>query len=194
VTGAACGLGQAIAAGRAARGASIGGVDIAESAASASPRPRLPRSGFRARGQSSRRSNRPRYCRRRTGGLFLRQELRLVSGTHWRAFRRYARPEAGAAGVARASWSMPPDHGAAVVRLILEDDAPAADWRAELNAMRQRIARGALAVAHPPRAARAPARHARPAANRWRRRRSLARAARHLYGRFRPHQHCWTEE
>lgn len=53
--------------------------------------------------------------------------------------------------LARAMWSMPPDHGAAVVRTILEDPALAADWTAELNAMRLRIQtlRLELSRAHP---------------------------------------------
>jgi aromatic-amino-acid transaminase len=41
--------------------------------------------------------------------------------------------------LARAAWSMPPDHGAAAARIILEDSELAADWRAELEAMRSRI-------------------------------------------------------
>jgi len=41
---------------------------------------------------------------------------------------------------ARATWSMPPDHGAAVVRTILESNDLAADWRHELEEMRARIA------------------------------------------------------
>lgn len=41
--------------------------------------------------------------------------------------------------LARAAWSMPPDHGAAAARIILEDPALAADWRAELAEMRNRI-------------------------------------------------------
>lgn len=41
--------------------------------------------------------------------------------------------------LARTNWSMPPDHGAAVVRLILESDELTALWRAELEAMRTRI-------------------------------------------------------
>ncbi|HUE79487.1 MAG TPA: amino acid aminotransferase [Sphingomicrobium sp.] len=40
---------------------------------------------------------------------------------------------------AREMWSMPPDHGAAAVRIILEDAQLAADWRIELDAMRDRI-------------------------------------------------------
>jgi aspartate/tyrosine/aromatic aminotransferase len=36
----------------------------------------------------------------------------------------------------RILYSMPPDHGAAVVRTVLEDPGLEADWRAELDAMR----------------------------------------------------------
>ncbi|CAA9532170.1 MAG: Aspartate aminotransferase [uncultured Sphingomonas sp.] len=42
--------------------------------------------------------------------------------------------------LAREAWSMPPDHGAAAVRLVLEDDTLTADWKAELDGMRLRIA------------------------------------------------------
>lgn len=41
--------------------------------------------------------------------------------------------------LARANWSQPPDHGAAAVRLILEDEALTADWLAELDEMRDRM-------------------------------------------------------
>lgn len=41
--------------------------------------------------------------------------------------------------LARTSYSMPPDHGAAVVRTILSDAALTADWTAELDGMRARI-------------------------------------------------------
>jgi aromatic-amino-acid transaminase len=41
--------------------------------------------------------------------------------------------------LARATWSMPPDHGAAAVRLILADEALTRDWLAELTSMQQRI-------------------------------------------------------
>lgn len=52
--------------------------------------------------------------------------------------------------LARSLWSMPPDHGAAVVRVILQDAALEADWRAELAGMRSRIngIRAALGAAH----------------------------------------------
>jgi aromatic-amino-acid transaminase len=42
-------------------------------------------------------------------------------------------------GLARTMWSMPPDHMAAVARIILEDEALRADWRAELDGMCGRI-------------------------------------------------------
>jgi len=42
-------------------------------------------------------------------------------------------------GLARTMWSMPPDHMAAVVRIILDDPELAADWRAELVEMGARI-------------------------------------------------------
>ena len=51
--------------------------------------------------------------------------------------------------LARSLWSMPPDHGAAAVRTILENAALTASWRDELDRMRLRIAglRTALAQA-----------------------------------------------
>jgi len=42
--------------------------------------------------------------------------------------------------LARASWSMPPDHGAAAVRVILSDAAMTKLWLDELATMRARIA------------------------------------------------------
>ncbi len=41
--------------------------------------------------------------------------------------------------LARVAWSMPPDHGAAAVRLILEDAALTANWLDELEQMRTRM-------------------------------------------------------
>lgn len=41
--------------------------------------------------------------------------------------------------VARASYSMPPDHGAAIVRTILTDDQLRKNWSDELNGMRERM-------------------------------------------------------
>ncbi len=53
--------------------------------------------------------------------------------------------------LARTMWSMPPDHMAAVVHIILDDPALAADWRAELDSMGARIRqlRGRLAAYDP---------------------------------------------
>lgn len=53
--------------------------------------------------------------------------------------------------LARSIWSMPPDHGAAVVRLILESGELTQDWRAELDTMRHRLRdiRRRLAASHP---------------------------------------------
>jgi aromatic-amino-acid transaminase len=52
---------------------------------------------------------------------------------------------------AREMWSMPPDHGAAAVRVILDDAQLTADWRIELDAMRDRInsVRRRIAAADP---------------------------------------------
>ncbi|MXO75005.1 aminotransferase class I/II-fold pyridoxal phosphate-dependent enzyme [Altererythrobacter aerius] len=44
-----------------------------------------------------------------------------------------------AAALARANWSMPPDHGAAAVRLVLDDAELAAQWQDELGVMRARM-------------------------------------------------------
>lgn len=51
--------------------------------------------------------------------------------------------------LARAAWSMPPDHGGAAVRIVLEDPALTQEWLAELDTMRARMrqVRDALAAA-----------------------------------------------
>jgi aspartate/tyrosine/aromatic aminotransferase len=41
--------------------------------------------------------------------------------------------------ISREFWSMPPDHGAAAVRIVLDDPELNAQWRVELEAMRERI-------------------------------------------------------
>src|SRR5690606_9805040 len=41
--------------------------------------------------------------------------------------------------LARAAWSMPPDHGAAAVRMVLEGQETTAQWLDELTQMRTRI-------------------------------------------------------
>ncbi len=53
--------------------------------------------------------------------------------------------------LARSLWSMPPDHGAASVRVVLASPDLKAEWAAELSDMRVRLntLRSALAAAHP---------------------------------------------
>ncbi|MBC7768181.1 MAG: aspartate/tyrosine/aromatic aminotransferase [Phycisphaerales bacterium] len=51
------------------------------------------------------------------------------------------------AAIARANYSMPPDHGAAVVREVLSDDALRASWREELDEIRGHIKRTRVALA-----------------------------------------------
>src|SRR3954451_6331713 len=53
--------------------------------------------------------------------------------------------------VARTMWSMPPDHGAAAVHIILEDPELRARWLVELDGMRERInsVRARIAAADP---------------------------------------------
>jgi aromatic-amino-acid transaminase len=41
--------------------------------------------------------------------------------------------------LARANWSQPPDHGAAAVRVVLEDEKLTAQWLDELDSMRERM-------------------------------------------------------
>jgi aromatic-amino-acid transaminase len=65
--------------------------------------------------------------RERVGALFVR------------AKGRAALVEGNILKFARAAWSMPPDHGAAVVRTILSDPALSATWRQELDGMRARL-------------------------------------------------------
>ncbi|MEJ5979212.1 aromatic amino acid transaminase [Novosphingobium sp. PS1R-30] len=48
-------------------------------------------------------------------------------------------PISNAYALARANWSQPPDHGAAAVRLILEDEALTKSWLDELDTMRERM-------------------------------------------------------
>jgi aspartate/tyrosine/aromatic aminotransferase len=53
--------------------------------------------------------------------------------------------------LARTNWSMPPDHGAAVVRTVLERPDLRTDWNRELEEMLSRIRslRAKLAAADP---------------------------------------------
>ena len=41
--------------------------------------------------------------------------------------------------LARATWSMPPDHGGAAVRIVLEDEGLSREWLDELGDMRERM-------------------------------------------------------
>ncbi len=54
-------------------------------------------------------------------------------------------------GLARTMWSMPPDHPAAVARIVLSDPELRALWESEVDAMggRIRMVRGRLAAADP---------------------------------------------
>ncbi len=53
--------------------------------------------------------------------------------------------------LARVNWSMPPDHGAAAVRIVLDSPELSRLWRTELDGMARRInaVRDALAAAEP---------------------------------------------
>lgn len=53
--------------------------------------------------------------------------------------------------IAREMWSMPPDHGAAAVRIVLETPELREDWNNEVGEMRDRInrIRGQIAAADP---------------------------------------------
>ena len=67
--------------------------------------------------------------RERTGSLFVKASSARTAGI---AFGNLL-------SLARTMWSMPPDHGAAVARIILDDPQLRAEWRAELDAMGARI-------------------------------------------------------
>jgi len=68
--------------------------------------------------------------RERTGALFVLAETPKAASTALSI----------AVDAARPNYSMPPDHGGAVVRIVLDDPAIRADWRQELESMRKRIA------------------------------------------------------
>ncbi|MFG3343912.1 aromatic amino acid transaminase [Streptomyces sp. NPDC048018] len=60
----------------------------------------------------------------------------VVVGSSTRALRHV---ETALQNAARTLYSMPPDHGAAVVATVLDDEALRAAWHAELDVMRHRI-------------------------------------------------------
>jgi aromatic-amino-acid transaminase len=67
--------------------------------------------------------------RERTGSLFVKASSASAAGIVM----------GNLLGLARTMWSMPPDHGAAVVRIILDDAELRADWHSELDEMCARI-------------------------------------------------------
>ncbi|MQV97044.1 aminotransferase class I/II-fold pyridoxal phosphate-dependent enzyme [Sinorhizobium medicae] len=67
--------------------------------------------------------------RERTGAIFARTSSSGLAD----------RVRSNLAGLARTSYSMPPDHGAAVVRTILGDPELRRDWAEELETMRLRM-------------------------------------------------------
>src|SRR5919108_3442781 len=67
--------------------------------------------------------------RERTGALHIVSESTKAADA---AFSQLVR-------IARGIWSMPPDHGAAIVHRILTDAPLRAAWKEELDAMRERI-------------------------------------------------------
>ena len=75
--------------------------------------------------------------RERTGALF------ALGGTQAAA----ATVRSNLLALARASWSMPPAHGAAIVRTVLASEALIRDWEAELAVMRHRVAEIRTALA-----------------------------------------------
>jgi aspartate/tyrosine/aromatic aminotransferase len=67
--------------------------------------------------------------RDRVGALFVKCRSRQATATAM----------AHVFNCARQMWSMPPDHGAAAVRLVLDDARLSERWHQELGAMRERI-------------------------------------------------------
>lgn len=68
--------------------------------------------------------------RERTGALFAVAAAEATAAT----------ARSNLVAIARTSYSMPPDHGAAIVRTILGTPELYDDWRAELESMRERLA------------------------------------------------------
>ncbi|MCX5193503.1 aromatic amino acid transaminase [Streptomyces sp. NBC_00249] len=76
-------------------------------------------------------------CSKNFGLYSDRTGCAIVLGASGQAVRH---AETALQNAARTLYSMPPEHGAAVVTTILEDEGLRALWRAELEAMRGRIA------------------------------------------------------
>jgi aromatic-amino-acid transaminase len=79
--------------------------------------------------------------RERTGSLFVKASSARAAATAM----------GNLLGLARTMWSMPPDHGAAVARIVLDDPELRADWHCELRDMcaRIRMLRARLAAYDP---------------------------------------------
>lgn len=79
--------------------------------------------------------------RERTGSLFVKGSSRAAAEVIM----------GNLLGLSRTMWSMPPDHGAAVARIVLDDPELRADWTAELDEMcgRIRSLRGRLGAYDP---------------------------------------------
>ncbi|MFE0040635.1 aromatic amino acid transaminase [Streptomyces sp. NPDC059015] len=75
-------------------------------------------------------------CSKNFGLYSDRTGCAIVLGSSGPALRRV---ETALQNAARTLYSMPPEHGAAVVTTILEDEGLRAAWRAELDTMRDRI-------------------------------------------------------
>ncbi|MGO4462121.1 aromatic amino acid transaminase [Streptomyces sp. M-16] len=75
-------------------------------------------------------------CSKNFGLYSDRTGCAIVLGTSGRSVRH---AETALQNAARTLYSMPPEHGAAVVTTVLEDDGLRALWRAELDVMRGRI-------------------------------------------------------
>ncbi|MFF0559373.1 aromatic amino acid transaminase [Streptomyces sp. NPDC004266] len=75
-------------------------------------------------------------CSKNFGLYSDRTGCAVVVGSSARALRHV---ETALQNAARTLYSMPPDHGAAVVATVLEDERLKAAWLAELDAMRHRI-------------------------------------------------------
>jgi aromatic-amino-acid transaminase len=67
--------------------------------------------------------------RERVGNLFVKAPSRKTAQTVFGNLMQ----------LARTMWSMPPDHGAAIVRIVLDTPELRADWNAELLEMCARI-------------------------------------------------------
>ena len=67
--------------------------------------------------------------RERTGGLYIFCENRQMAQI----------AQSNVQAIARASYSMPPDHGAVIVRTILQDAALTQQWKSELAGMQKRM-------------------------------------------------------